>query len=73
MPEKPSKRPEDLLYRMGHNTRAMNAFFSMEEWERDQIMDRIENAASQAQAENRIDETLDALSRLGSDYDRPIK
>lgn len=41
MQEKNSYRPEELLYRMGHSTRAMNAFFSMDEEAREAALGRL--------------------------------
>ena len=51
MQEKNSYRPEELLYRMGHSTRAMNAFFSMDEEAREAALGRIAAEPDAAQAE----------------------
>lgn len=64
MQEKP--RPEDLLYRMGHSTRAMSAFFSMEEEERDATLARIGMAENLARTQEQIDKEMTRLDALGT-------
>lgn len=73
MPEKNSYRPEELLYHMGHSTRAMNAFFSMDEDERAAALNRIAAEPTSQQAEAQMERELTRLEALGEDYDRPVE
>lgn len=59
-------RPEELLYRMGHSTRAMSAFFSMEEEEREAALARIGMAENLARAQDQLDREMARLEALGS-------
>ncbi|MBS7225261.1 MAG: hypothetical protein KH050_07925 [Clostridiaceae bacterium] len=69
MPEKNSYRPEELLYHMGHSTRAMNAFFSMNEEERSAILNGIAVQSTPEQAELQMEKEFSRLEALGEDYD----
>ena len=70
MQEKNSYRPEELLYRMGHSTRAMNAFFSMDEEAREAALGRIATEPDAAQAEAQMEKEMTRLEAIGQDYDR---
>ena len=70
MQEKNSYRPEELLYRMGHSTRAMNAFFSMDEEAREAALGRIAADPDAAQAEAQMEKEMARLEAIGEDYDR---
>lgn len=66
MQEKP--RPEDLLYRMGHSTRAMSAYFAQEEDERNAALARIRLAENTAETQAQIDSEMARLEALGSNH-----
>ena len=60
-------RPEELLYRMGHSTRAMQAFFAMDDTEQAAILARIAADSDPSQ----LDREMERLEALGQDYYRP--
>ena len=60
-------RPEDLLYRMGHSTSAMQTFFSMDDTEQAAILSRIAADSDSSQ----LDREMERLEALGQDYYRP--
>ncbi|MGM9612345.1 MAG: hypothetical protein ACI3XZ_02470 [Butyricicoccus sp.] len=72
MPENNNYRPEELLYRMGHSTRAMNAFFSLDEHEREAVLGSIVSP-SRTQAEAQMEREMAWLEAIGQDYDRPAR
>ena len=55
--------PSGLLARMGHNTRAMETFFSCDETERQAILDNITSATTGDEAKARIEHTLHELEQ----------
>ena len=55
--------PSGLLTRMGHNTRAMETFFSCDEAERQAILDNITSATTGDEAKARIEHTLHELEQ----------
>ncbi|MGN1008797.1 MAG: hypothetical protein ACI4PV_07600 [Butyricicoccus sp.] len=73
MPENNNYRPEELLYRMGHSTRAMNAFFSLDEHEREAVLGSIAAEPDITQAEARMEREMAWLEAIGQDYDRPAR
>ena len=73
MSEHSPYRPEELLYRMGHSTRAMNAFFSLDEREREAVLNGIAVQPDAAQAETQIEKEMARLEAIGQDYDRPAR
>ena len=73
MEEHSPRRPEELLYRMGHSTRAMSAFFSLDEAQRQQILEQTAHADTPAQAEQQLDRAMTLLEGLGDEQDRPIR
>lgn len=73
MPEKNTYRPEELLYRMGHSTRAMSAFFSLDAHERKAVLDGIAAEPTAAQSEAQMEKEMTRLEAIGQDYDRPAR
>lgn len=67
------RRPEELLYRLGHDTRAMDAFFSLEEEEQRAVLARTAHAESAQEAEEKLERELGRLRALGSEYDRQTR
>ena len=55
--------PSGLLARMGHNTRAMETFFSYDAEKRHAILENIKNAPTGKEAKARIEYTLHTLER----------
>lgn len=55
--------PSGLLARMGHNTRAMETFFSFDESERQAILQNIAGAQTGEEAKARIEHTLHELEQ----------
>ena len=53
--------PSGLLARTGHNTRAMETFFSYDAEERRAILENIQNAPTGEEAKAQIEYTLHAL------------
>lgn len=61
--------PFDFLHQMGHNTRAMDRFFALNEEERNHLLD---HAAISDQTDTRIAQTLDSLAAGGEGYIEPF-
>ena len=61
--------PEELLYRMGHSTRAMNAFFALSEEEQQAVL----ACSAQSPDDEVLERTLSHLEALGADYEHPIR
>ena len=59
--------PSGLLARMGHNTRAMETFFSCDKAERQAILDNITSATTGEEAKARIEHTLHELEQGRTD------
>ena len=59
-------RPEDLLYRMGHSTRAMSTFFSLQEEEREATLARIRLKDNLADTQAQIDAEMSRLEALST-------